>query len=62
MSRRKSDFWHVFAAPTLMAVLSLVGLVAALVGDGAWDGVSWLTLGIPVAVMGWYMVRPARRS
>jgi len=36
---------EVFAAPALIALVSLVGLMAALVGDGLWDGLSWLSLG-----------------
>jgi hypothetical protein len=30
-----------------------VGLVAALVGDGMLDTVSWLALGVPVLVILW---------
>lgn len=40
--------------PILLGVMSLVGLVSALLEDGLWDGLSWLTLGIPVALMLWY--------
>jgi len=39
----------VFAAPTAVALLSLVGLVSALTGDGLRDLVSWLALTVPVA-------------
>jgi hypothetical protein len=50
--------WEVFRVPILLAVLSAVGLVAALVGDGTWDLLSWVTLLIPVAAI----VRSLRRS
>lgn len=50
----------IFAVPLLIAVLSLIGLVSALTGDGLRDVVSWLALGVPVAVVGWAM--RARRS
>ena len=46
--------WQVFAVPTVLGVLSAVGLIAALLGDGWWDGLSWLALGIPCLVMVWY--------
>ncbi len=46
--------------PMLIAALSLIGLVSALTGDGMRDVLSWLTLGVPVAVVGWAM--RARRS
>jgi hypothetical protein len=44
---------HIFAVPALLALLSLVGLIAALTGDGWRDLASWVALGIPVAVIGW---------
>jgi len=43
-----------FAMPVLMAVLSGVGLLSALLGDDIWDVLSWLGLGIPVAVILWF--------
>jgi hypothetical protein len=41
---------EVFRAPMLLAAASVGGLVSALIGDGLWDAVSWLLLGLPVAV------------
>lgn len=37
-----------FAAPLVIAIVSTVGLISALVGDGWWDAVSWVALGLPV--------------
>jgi hypothetical protein len=34
----------------LLGIASACGLLSALLGDGAWDGLSWLALGAPVAV------------
>lgn len=39
----------VWTWPLVLGALTLVGLLAALLGDGAWDAVSWLALGAPVA-------------
>jgi hypothetical protein len=50
MKPRQSNFWKVFAIPTVIAVLSAAGLFAALLGDGVWDSLSWLGLGIPAAL------------
>ncbi|MBV4521306.1 hypothetical protein KVG88_14670 [Pseudomonas sp. SWRI74] len=47
MKPRQSSFWKVFAAPTVIALLSATGLFAALLGDGFWDSLSWLGLGVP---------------
>ena len=52
--------WQIFAAPIFIGVLSVVGLVAALVGDDWWDGVSWLTLAIPVLLYFFFVLRRRR--
>ncbi|QOZ23580.1 hypothetical protein [Bradyrhizobium sp. CCBAU 51753] len=38
---------QIFAAPLVIAILSTVGLISALVGDGLWDAISWVALGLP---------------
>lgn len=53
--RRRKTPWQIFAAPTLIALLSLVGLLAALLGNGVFDVVSWIGLAIPVAMVIWAM-------
>ena len=60
MIRTNTQIW---AMPILLAVLTTIGLVAALLGDGVWDLVSSVTLGAPVAAGAWYGLRrtPARR-
>jgi hypothetical protein len=50
-----------WTAPTILGVLTVSGLVTALVSDGWGDVWSWIGLGVPVAVMGWYAL-PLRRS
>lgn len=40
--------------PIVLGLVTAVGLVAALVGDNAWDFASWLALGLPVAMSAWY--------
>lgn len=42
--------WRVWGWPIALGAASAAGLVAALVGDGAWDAVSWITLAAPVVV------------
>jgi hypothetical protein len=49
----------VFGQPILWAVASIIGLLAALLGDGAWDALSWVMLGAPVAVILRHAARPA---
>jgi uncharacterized protein involved in cysteine biosynthesis len=49
MTRHKKHptFWKTFGKPTIIAVLMAIGLFAALLGDGAWDVLSWIAMGIP---------------
>ena len=50
-------FRQIFGAPITLALLSTVGLISALVGDGAYDTLSWLALGVPIAVIAWFLAR-----
>jgi hypothetical protein len=36
--------------PLLIAAVSAIGLASALLGDGVWDVLSWLTLAAPVVL------------
>lgn len=52
MTRHKkhSAFWKTFGIPTWIALLTAAGLFAALLGDGAWDVLAWLGMGIPACL------------
>ncbi|MGN8261320.1 hypothetical protein ACLEJW_18590 [Pseudomonas sp. SMSB3] len=50
MSHRSRSTVRVLAWPALIALLGALGLFAALLGDGAWDLLAWLGLGIPAAL------------
>ena len=52
MSRFLSP-WQIWRWPLLLGLLSLVGLVAALVADGPGDALSWAALGVPAGVCAW---------
>ncbi len=47
-------FVQLWLWPLLLGVLTLSGLLSALVSDGWGDVWSWLALGLPVAVMAWF--------
>ncbi|GLO14417.1 hypothetical protein PPUJ20028_30000 [Pseudomonas putida] len=47
MSHKSQPASRIFAWPALIALLGALGLFAALLGDGWWDGLSWLGLGLP---------------
>ncbi|MBY8947521.1 hypothetical protein J1G35_16805 [Pseudomonas sp. SH10-3B] len=56
MKPRQSNFWKVFGIPLGIGLLSVTGLFAALLGDGLWDSLSWLGLGIPALIGAWALL------
>jgi hypothetical protein len=50
MSRQ---FMRIWGWPLVIAVVSMVGLLAGLVGDGGWDSLAAACLGLPVALTVW---------
>lgn len=59
-SVKRQGLRAIFAVPLLIAVLSTVGLISALTGDGWRDIISWLGLAVPVLAVFWAM--KARKS
>jgi hypothetical protein len=49
---------QIWGAPITLGVVSMVGLIAALLADGLWDVLSWIALAAPVAVCGRALWRP----
>jgi hypothetical protein len=57
MSALRALAGPIWRRPALLALLSLFGLIAALLADGVWDLLSWAALAVPVAVCAWYGLR-----
>ncbi|PRA19894.1 MULTISPECIES: DUF4175 domain-containing protein [Pseudomonas] len=57
MKPRQSNFWKVFGIPLGIGLLSAAGLFAALLGDGLWDSLSWVGLGIRAAIGTWALLK-----
>ena len=57
-----ATFRRVFFVPLILALVSAAGLVSALLADGFWDALSWVTLGAPLAVAAWHLGRGDRRT
>jgi len=51
---KRQSLGAIFLVPAILAVLTCVGLVSALLGDDLWDGLSWLSLSVPIVVVVWY--------
>ena len=61
IGRLRYLFGPVWTAPIALGFLTMIGLVSALLGDGIWDALSAVTLGIVAAVGAWHALRrPAR--
>lgn len=58
--KRRQSLGAIFALPVALAVLSLIGLVSALAGDGFSDAISWVALLMPGVAVVWAM--KVRRS
>ncbi|HEY6511623.1 MAG TPA: hypothetical protein VI032_06570 [Burkholderiaceae bacterium] len=58
MSARPLSDLTIWRWPIVLGVATAVGLLSALLGDAAWDTLSWFGLGAPVAVAAWFAWRP----
>ncbi|MFQ6571983.1 hypothetical protein [Pseudomonas sp. UM16] len=56
----RRGLWMIFRWPLLLALLSFLGLFSALIGDEFYDLLSWLSLGVPVVLVGGIWVRMRR--
>ncbi len=56
MSWRQSTF----SLPLVIGLLCAAGLFSALLGDGWWDSLAWLGLGVPALLGSWPLLRPTR--
>ncbi|WP_200944178.1 hypothetical protein [Methylobacterium sp. Leaf399] len=52
---------RVFAIPALVALLTVAGLLSALLFEEAGPPISWLALGVPLLLLAWHLLRFARR-
>lgn len=63
LQRAPRSLRQIFVIPLVLGILTTVGLIAALVGDGIWDWLSWVTLGIPTVVCAYCLaVAQGRKS
>jgi hypothetical protein len=55
-------FWFVWRAPLTLLLLTLFGLLAALLGTDIWHWASWATLAVPIVVIVFYTLRRRPRA
>jgi hypothetical protein len=51
MSKRFIDIW---GWPILLAILTALGLLSALLGTGIWHWISWAAIAIPLIMIGYH--------
>ncbi|ETZ21491.1 hypothetical protein [Pedobacter sp. V48] len=51
MKNNKNAFFKVWGIPILLGVITIIGLLSAIMGVGVWHIVSWIALSIPVYIM-----------
>jgi hypothetical protein len=59
---KNSSFWKVWGIPFIIGICSATGLLSALIGDGFFDLLSWLSLGVPVVLSIWYLLKTRSKS
>jgi hypothetical protein len=47
----KNRFLKLWGMPILMSMMSITGLIAAILGTGFWHALSWLLLSYPLYIM-----------
>ena len=48
--------------PVALAVLTMFGLLSALIGEGGiWWALSWIALTVPILVIAWHWVRSGKK-
>ena len=55
-------FRSLWGWPLAIALLSAAGLVGGLLGDGAWDWMTWIGLGVPCIAGVWLGLRGRGRN
>jgi len=51
---------QIWLMPLVLALVSSIGLLAALLGDVWWDVISWGTLGYIVVIILWHVLKLSR--
>ena len=59
-SRSSGNWRAVYGGPLVLGVLSVAGLLSALLSEGSGRYFSWLALGAPVVLTAWFFARRKR--
>jgi len=59
-SRSGGNWWSVYGGPLVLGLLSIAGLLTALLSEGPGRYFSWIALGAPVVLTAWFFARRKR--
>jgi hypothetical protein len=59
-SRSSGNWRTVYGGPLLLGVLSIAGLLTALLSEGAGRYFSWIAVGAPIAITAWFFAQRKR--
>ena len=51
MFTNSSTFFKVWGMPIVLGIVTIIGLLLAIMGTSAWHIFSWITLSLPLGVM-----------
>ena len=57
ISKQMSALLALWGWPIVFAAITGTGLIGALVGNGHWDWLAWIGLGLPTAASLWFGLR-----
>jgi hypothetical protein len=57
-----TGFWRVFRVPVFVGLLSLFGLMAALLSADFGRYFGWMAVGSPLMAILWFRFQPSRRA
>jgi len=61
--RKPHNFTRQWSWPIALGLLSILGLLSALIGEGGlWWWLSWAALGTPIVTIAWHMARADRKG
>ena len=55
--RSSGNGWRVYGGPLLLGLLSVAGLLSALLNEGAGRYFSWIGVGAPIVLTAWFFAR-----
>lgn len=47
-NEQRKQQYKLWGMPIILGILTMIGLIAAILGVGVWHYISWLALGIPL--------------